>query len=249
MRENGVAVVTGAASGVGRATASMLRSRHGVNVVAVDISEIAKSAKTADPGTGQLVASVTDIADANDVAALAEEVQRTFGRVDYVVNCAAVDRVNTIVDASVEEWDWILGVNLRGVFLMCRALIPLMKAGGGGAIVNIGSTQGYEGGAKAALYCASKGGVHQLTRCMAIDHAADGIRVNCIAPGAIDTPMLAKEISEHADPDVAAEHMRDVPLGRIAAPDEIAAVACFLLSEEASYMTGSIVTVDGGGAA
>ena len=249
LKRNGVAVVTGAASGVGEAVTRMLLDEHEVNIVAVDNNRSLEMPHSTASDDTQVLVSVTDVADAAGIAGLANEVRQTFGRVDYEVNCAAVDRVNTVVDATVDEWDWIIGVNLRGVFLVCRAFIPLMKENGGGAIVNIGSTQGYEGGPGAALYCASKGGVHQLTRCMAIDHAKDGVRVNCIAPGAIDTPMLARELSEHEDPEGAARHARDVPLGRIANPSEIAAVACFLLSREASYMTGSIVTVDGGGSA
>ena len=249
LKKNCAAVVTGAASGVGQVVTRTLRNRFAVNVVAVDITAMTETQATTGPESPGLRVSVTNVADEAAVAVLADTVERTFGRVDYVVNCAAVDRVNTVVDASVDEWDWIIGVNLRGVFLVCRAFIPLMKESGGGVIVNIGSTQGYEGGAGAALYCTSKGGVHQLTRCMAIDHAADGIRVNCIAPGAIDTPMLAREIAQHADPEEAARHMQDVPLSRIAAPEEIARVVCFLLSDEASYLTGSIVTVDGGGSA
>ena len=223
--------------------------RHGVHVVAVDLDDVGDDETAGKNGSGKLLEVRANVADPTEVDAVVHEARRNFDRIDFVVNCAAVDRVGTIMEATIEDWDRIVGVNLRGVFLVCRAFIPAMRECGGGAIVNIGSTQGYVGGPRAALYCASKGGVHQLTRCIAIDHGDEGIRANCVAPGAIDTPMLAKEIAEHADPESMAQEMRDVPLGRIAAPEEIAAVACFLLSDEASYMTGSIVTVDGGEAA
>ena len=249
LNEDSVVVVTGAASGVGQAVARRLANRHGAKVVLADVRNPGDEATNLEPGGSDVISVEVDVADHENVAALFVRVNDEFGRLDCLVNCAAVDRVNNVVDATVDEWDWIIGVNLKGVFLCCRAAIPLMRKSNGGAIVNIGSTQGYHGGPRAALYCASKGGVHQLTRCMAIDHASDGIRINCVAPGAIDTPMLEREISQHADPELARKAMADVPMRRIASPDEIAAVACFLLSEDASYMTGAIVTVDGGGSA
>jgi NAD(P)-dependent dehydrogenase (short-subunit alcohol dehydrogenase family) len=168
---------------------------------------------------------------------------------DYLVNCAAVDRVNNVLGATDEQFDWIIGVNVKGTFLCCRGAIPMMRDSGGGAIVNMGSTQGFKGAPRAALYCASKGAVHQLTKCMAIDHAVDRVRVNCVAPGAIDTPMLARELAEHPCHEEALKQAMNVPLARLGKPEEIASVVYFLLSEHASYMTGAIVTVDGGEAA
>jgi meso-butanediol dehydrogenase/(S,S)-butanediol dehydrogenase/diacetyl reductase len=237
--KNKVAVVTGGASGLGKAVGSLLVAQN-IRVVLADIALITNSSSNG------VSSFKVDVRLEHEVAALMEFVKSLHGRLDFLVNCAGVDRVNDATDATEAEFDWIIGVNLKGTFLCCRAAIPLIKSSGGGAIVNIGSTQGYYGAPRAALYCASKGGVHQLTKCLAIDHAADGIRVNCVAPGAIETPMLARELSEHPDPELALERAMDVPLARIARPEEIAAVVCFLLSEQASYMTGAVVPVDGG---
>ncbi len=241
-----VAVVTGANSGVGLAVARRLANDR-VSVVLVDVEDPQRHAESI--GAQNALAVAANVADEAEVDRVFDRCWSAYGRLDYLVNCAAVDRVNTVVGASLEEWDWIIGVNLKGVFLCCRSAIPLIAQSGGGAIVNIGSTQGYRGGPGAAIYCASKGGVHQLTKCMAIDHADEGVRVNCIAPGAIDTPMFEREISQQLDPEKARKRAADVPLQRIASPDEIAAVVCFLLSDKASYVTGAIVTVDGGGSA
>ena len=233
-----VAIVTGGASGIGNAVAALLATQN-IAVVVADIESISAS----NPA---ISAFKVDIRVESEIAALMAFVKSAHGRLDYLVNCAAVDRVNDVVSATEADFDWIIGVNLKGTFLCCRAAIPLMKASGGGAIVNVGSNQGYMGASRVALYCASKGGVHQLTKCMAIDHAADGVRVNCVAPGAVDTPMLAREFAQHANPEVARQAAIDVPLARIARPEEIANVVGFLLSDQSSYMTGSIVTVDGG---
>jgi len=243
-----VAVVTGANSGVGQAVVRRLAGLGGTVILADIVDANAEAARLKENGW-DVSAHQVDVTKEEEVATLFMSAHDTHGRLDFLVNCAAVDRVNTVVDASLEEWDWIIGVNLKGVFLCCRSAIPLIARSGGGAIVNIGSTQGYQGGPSAAIYCASKGGVHQLTKCMAIDHAEEGVRVNCVAPGAIDTPMLEREMSQQPDPEEARKTAAAVPLQRIASPDEIAAVVCFLLSDDASYMTGAIVTVDGGGSA
>ena len=244
-----VALVTGAASGIGLAVARRLAEKHGAKLVLADINDASDEAAKLTRSGAEAIALEVDVADHEQVAATFDRAIEHFGRLDVLVNCAGVDQVNDVVNASLEEWDWIIGVNLKGVFLCCRAAIPPMREAGGGAIVNIGSPAGYKGMPSTALYCASKGGVHMLTRCIAIDHAADNIRVNCVAPGAVDTPMLAREISQHTDPEANRREQENRPMQRIASPDEIAAVACFLLGDDASFMTGSIVTVDGGKAA
>ena len=245
--ERKVAVITGGNSGVGWAVAQRL-TKEGVRVVLADIEDARTRAQNiADELGGEALAVTTDVADANQINELYERCWSAYGRLDYLVNCAGVDRVNTVADATLEEWDWIVGVNLRGVFLSCRAAIPLMKRSGGGAIVNIGSTFAFTGNPKSAVYSATKGGVHQLTKCMAVDHTAEGIRVNCVAPGPVDTPMLQKEVSEHADPEaMQADMLSGLSIKRAATPEEIANVVWFVLSDEASYMTGSIVVADGG---
>ena len=242
-----VAIVTGGNSGVGWAVARRL-ARQGVRVVLADIDDArARARNLADEPGGEGLAVNVDVSDVAQVDELFGKCSSVYGRLDYLVNCAGVDRVNTVADATIEEWDWIVGVNLKGVFLCCRAALPLMRQTGGGAIVNVGSTFAFTGNPKSAIYSATKGGVHQLTKCMAVDHTAEGIRVNCVAPGPVDTPMLQKEIGEHADPEtMEAEMLRGLAIKRPATPEEIANVVCFVLSDEASYMTGSIIVADGG---
>ena len=182
-----VAVVTGANSGVGLAVARRLAT-EGVSVVFADVEDASGHAQSiADEWKGKALAVVVDVADEGPVARLFERCWSEFGRLDYLINCAGVDRVNTVADATTKEWDWIVGVNLKGVFLCCRAAVPFMRRSGGGSIVNIGSTFAFTGNPKSAIYSATKGGVHQLTKCMAVDHTAEGIRVNCVAPGPVDT--------------------------------------------------------------
>ena len=181
--EKKVAIVTGANSGVGWAVARRL-AKQGARVVLADIDDAQTRARSlADEPGGEGLAVKTDVSDVTQVDALFDKCRSVCGRLDYLVNCAGVDRVNTVEDATIEEWDWIVGVNLRGVFLCCRAALPLMRQTGGGAIVNIGSTFAFTGNPKSAIYSATKGGIHQLTKCMAVDHTAEGIRVNCGAPG------------------------------------------------------------------
>ena len=242
-----VAIITGGNSGVGWAVARRL-AKDGVRIVLADVEDARPRAQSiADELGGEALAVSTDVADETQVERLFDRCWSAYGRLDYLINSAGVDRVNTVADATIDEWDWIVGVNLRGVFLCCRAAIPLMKRSGGGAIVNIGSTFAFTGNPKSAIYSATKGGVHQLTKCMAVDHTAEGIRVNCVAPGPVDTPMLQKEVSEHSDPEeMKAGMLRGLPINRVATPEEIANVVCFVLSDQASYMTGSIVVADGG---
>ncbi len=242
-----VAIVTGGNSGVGWAVVRRL-AKQGVRVVLADIDDAQARAKSLEdePG-GEGLAVKVDVSDVAQVDGLFGKCWSVYGRLDYLVNCAGVDRVNTVADATIEEWDWIVGVNLRGVFLCCRAALPLIRQTGGGAIVNVGSTFAFTGNPKSAIYSATKGGVHQLTKCMAVDHTAEGIRVNCVAPGPVDTPMLQKEVSEHGDPEeMEAEMLRGLAIKRVAMPEEIANVVWFVLSDEASYMTGSIIVADGG---
>ena len=242
-----VAIVTGGNSGVGWAVARRL-AKQGARVVLADIDDArARARNLADEPGGEGLAVKVDVSNVAQVDELFGKCWSVYGRLDYLVNCAGVDRVNTVADATIEEWDWIVGVNLRGVFLCCRAALPLIRQTGGGAIVNVGSTFAFTGNPKSAIYSATKGGVHQLTKCMAVDHTAEGIRVNCVAPGPVDTPMLQKEVSEHVNPEeMEAEMLRGLAIKRVAKPEEIANVVCFVLSDEASYMTGSIIVADGG---
>ena len=170
-----------------------------------------------------------------------------YGRLDVLVNAAGIIKRTDAIHTSDEAWRQIFGVNVDGIFFMCRATLPHMVARHSGVIVNFGSIWGDIGSAGVAAYCATKGAVHNLTRAMALDHAHDGIRILAVCPGEVDTPMLASERSApptRAFLDDLAD--RTIPVGRLAQPEEIARVVVFLASDAASYMTGSLVAVDGG---
>jgi NAD(P)-dependent dehydrogenase (short-subunit alcohol dehydrogenase family) len=174
----------------------------------------------------------------------------TFGRLDVLFNNAGVFYADSVVSCSEDEWDLQIDINLKGTYLMSKYAIPVMIDQGGGAIVNNGSGWGLVGGGEAAAYCASKGGVVLLTKAMAIDHSQAGIRVNCVCPGDVDTPMLPIDARRRGLTwdDYLAE-AADRPMGRIGQPEEIASVVLFLASDEASFATGAVVPVDGGGTA
>jgi NAD(P)-dependent dehydrogenase (short-subunit alcohol dehydrogenase family) len=246
-----VAVVTGAASGIGQAIAGRLAER-GAAVAAVDIDRQAgEAAADAIRGADRYVTFLeADVSRATDCQRVVDETLRLFGRLDVLVNNAGTIRRATIVDTTEEEWDRIVAVNLKSVYLLSRLAVPIMARAGSGVIINIASGWGLVGGPRAAAYCASKGGVVQLTRAMAIDHGPSGIRVACICPGDTDTPMLRDEARQLGTPP--ADFLRaasDRPLRRIARPADIAEAACYLASDAASFVTGTTLVVDGGGLA
>jgi NAD(P)-dependent dehydrogenase (short-subunit alcohol dehydrogenase family) len=179
-----------------------------------------------------------------------EETVKAFGSLRILVNSAGIIHRATILETREKQWDHIMAVNLKGIFLTCKYALPEMIQGGGGAIVNISSGWGLVGGRQAAVYCASKGGVVLLTKAMALDHAHQNIRVNCLCPGDTDTPMLRAEAGELG---LSVEEFlagaADRPMGRLGTPEEIARSVLFLASEAASYITGAILVVDGGGLA
>jgi len=243
------ALVTGAASGIGRATATLLAQR-GTAVACVDM-DAAGLAETVDAiaATGgkamPLDADVTDLAAVE--AAVASAVAE-LGGVDAVANIAGVgDFTGDVTEIALDEWARVLAVNLTGAFHISRATIPHLRAAGGGAIVNVASQFGLVGCLASPAYCASKAGLIGLTRAMAIDHTSEGIRVNCVCPGPIDTPMLAWTA---ATPELTARERARTQgrnlAGRSGRPEEIAATIAFLLSDEVGFMSGSIVPVDGG---
>jgi NAD(P)-dependent dehydrogenase (short-subunit alcohol dehydrogenase family) len=237
-----VAIVTGGASGMGAATVRRLAA-GGANVIIVDRnSELAQTVATEVGGT----AVVGDVADSSFCdSAIAAAIER-HGGLDVLVNAAGVIVRASGEDTTDEQWAKIMGVNVSGTFFMCRAALRVMKTSGGGAIVNFGSIWGDLGSAGVAAYCASKGAVHNLTRALAMDHAADGIRVNAVCPGEVNTPMLQSERAEAVTDQLLMAIAATVPMGRLADPDEIARVVCFLASDDASYMTGALVSVDAG---
>ena len=239
-----VAVVTGGASGMGAATARELSSR-GAQVVIVDSNqdlarEVANSINATSPVVG-------DVSESHFCDSAIEMVVQTYSRIDVLINCAGIIVRANAVDTSDDDWQRILDVNINGIFFMSRAAVRRMQEQRGGAIINFGSVWGDVGAAGVVAYCATKGAVHQITRAMALDHVGDGIRVNAVAPGEVNTPMLAygrpspptaKDLQKLAD--------ETIPMRRLAEPVEIARVAVFLASDEASYITGAIVPVDAG---
>ena len=245
MRLDGkVAIITGAGSGIGQATAELF-AQEGAQVVVADYDEIGGQA-VADgisASGGQAIFVPVNVADEAQVARLVDTTVTRFGGIDILFNNAAMLVFGTVVTTPVEAWRRLLEVNLTGVFLCSRAVIPPMAARGGGAIINMSSSTGaHDGNGNAAAYVASKGGVTLLTRCMAIDHAAEGIRVNAIAPGPTDTPMLRKILS----PAELSAFAATFPAQRLGRPEEIANAALFLASDEASFVTGAVLAVDGG---
>lgn len=239
-----VAIVTGAASGMGAAIAREF-ARTGAHVHIVDRNEPLANQVAAEIG-----AQAPMIGDVSDSAFCDQAIQTAldrYGRVDTLVNAAGIIVRADALNTSDKEWYDVMNVNVSGLFFMCRAALRPMKAQQSGAIINFGSIWGSVGGAGHLAYCASKGAVHQLTKAMALDHARDGIRINAVCPGEIDTPMLS---SQRAKPPTREEldKMADavVPMGRLGQPIEVARVVLFLASAYSSYMTGAMVAVDGG---
>ena len=244
---NKVALVTGGSSGIGRAIALKL-SQAGAKVAILDIKECEDLLD--EIGRDKARFYRCDVTSAEEVKETVNRVYGDFGRIDIVVNAAGIIIRKDAVETSEEEWDRVLNVNLKGPFLVSKYSIPYMIRGGGGSIVNIASGWGLKGGPKAAAYCASKGGLVNMTRAMAIDHGRNGIRVNCVAPGDVDTPMLRSEAKQLG---ISWEDfLRDAsnrPLARIGRPEDIANAVLFLASDVASWITGATLVVDGGGIA
>ena len=240
-----VAVITGAGSGIGAETARLF-DREGAFVVAVGAHRENIEAVTAEL-EGDSAAIVADVSDPEAVATMAREAIWQFGRIDVLVNNAGIIFSANILDTEPEDWDQVFAVNVRGVYLCTRALLPGMLTQGSGSIVNMASVAGLVGLQRRAAYCASKGAVIALTRQLAIDYAGSGVRCNSICPGTIDTPMIAKSISLAPDP-VAFRAELDArqPLGRLGVPSDIAQTALFLASDESSFVTGAEFVVDGG---
>lgn len=243
-----VAIVTGGGRGIGRAIAKRFIA-EGAAVVLTQ-----RSVPEGEAVCAELAASGADVefvaADGVDVDAVARVVDRTlarFGRVDILVNNAAVGLLRSVVDTTDEQFTEVIDSNLRSIFHWCRFAVPPMLEAGRGCVVNIGSVAATVGFADDAAYCASKGAVLALTKQMAIDYSARGVRVNCISPGFIETEQMRIYLDSHADPAARrAEVVKLHPIGRIGWPEEVAAAAVFLASEDASFITGAELPVDGG---
>jgi NAD(P)-dependent dehydrogenase (short-subunit alcohol dehydrogenase family) len=246
-----VAIITGAASGIGRATA-LLYAQEGAAVVLADTNLAAGSALAeeirASRGQAQFVAA--DVSRDADCRQVVNTACQAFGGLHLLFNNAGIIRRATVVEIDEADWDRVMAVNVKSIYLMSRPAIPRIIEGGGGAIINTASGWGLAGGPRAAAYCASKGAVVLLTKAMAIDHGPQNIRVNCICPGDTDTGMLRQEAQQLGAPQerFLAEAARR-PLGRVGKAEEIAQAALYLASDAASFVTGTALVVDGGGLA
>ncbi len=249
--EGKCAIITGGASGIGRATVELF-TEQGAAVVIADINS-AHGQKLADEinaNGGEAIFIQCDVTQAADCQNTVQAAVDNFGRLDILFNNAGVIRRSDVPGTTEEEWDLVMAVNTKSVFLMSKYAIPVMAEAGGGAIINSGSGWGLKGGSKAVSYCASKAAVVNMTRAMAIDHGGQNIRVNCVCPGDTDTPMLRGEAQQLVQDELdfmteAAER----PLGRYGEPMEVAQAVLFLASEASSYVTGTALVVDGGGIA
>jgi len=245
-----VALITGAASGIGRASA-LLFGREGAAIALADLNADA-GRRVADELTqsgSRAFFEPVDVTRTADCKRLVERAIREFSRIDILFNNAGIIRRATVLDLSEEDWDRVMAVNVKSIYLLSREVIPHMQTAGGGTIINTASGWGLAGGAKAAVYCASKGAVVLLTKAMAIDHGPH-IRVNCICPGDTDTGMLreeAQQLGEDSSRFLAESAKR--PLGRVGTPEEIAQAALYLASDASSFVTGTALVVDGGGLA
>lgn len=246
--EGKVALITGGASGIGLATARLF-AREGATVCIVDANEALGKAAIREI-EGRVIFERADVTKAADCERAVNRVLREFGATHVLVNNAGIIRRASVPELSEEDWDRVMAVNLKSIFLLSRLVIPIMTKIGGGAIVNMASGWGLAGGPRAAVYCASKGAVVLLTKAMAIDHGSQKIRVNCICPGDTDTNMLRNEAQQLGEDEagfLASSARR--PLGRLGKPEEIAQAALYLASDASSFVTGTALVVDGGGLA
>ncbi|HEY59396.1 MAG TPA: SDR family oxidoreductase [Anaerolineae bacterium] len=243
-----VLLITGAAGGIGRATVKYF-SMQGWHVIGVDRQDFGADY----PNKGLFIKS--DISKPEDTKSIYEQVQNFSPVLDAVVNNAAIQVAKPLIETSVEEWDKVMSSNLRSVFLGAKLVYPLLKAAGGGAIVNVSSVHAVATSANIAAYAASKGGLLALTRAMAIEFAKDNIRVNAILPGAVDTPMLRAGLQRgHVGGKSVSKRLEDLAsktvIGRVGKPQEIASAICFLAdNQQSSFMTGQALVVDGGATA
>jgi NAD(P)-dependent dehydrogenase (short-subunit alcohol dehydrogenase family) len=251
--EGKLALVTGGASGIGLATAERLLE-EGATVVIADLNAEAATAAVdglRERGLEAAHAAACDVTRGDQVKALVGDIVARHERVDVLFNNAGIYELGEVHEVDEESWDRMIGANLRSVYLVSHYVVPVMLGQGGGAIVNNASVAALVGDARSAAYCASKGGVAQLTRAMALDYATRGIRVNAICCGEIETPLFVREAGQLG---MSVEELRAIlnqahPMGRIGLPSEAAAAVAFLAGDDASFVTGVLLPVDGGYAA
>lgn len=246
--DNRVVIVTGAASGIGAQIVRLFLGA-GARLVAVDVdphlTEIVAAEETLY--TERIRGVIGDVGEEATSRAYVQEALDAFGTIDVMINNAAVSCVKRIADHTPEEWDRVMNVNLKAIYWSARAVVPVMQKSGGGLFLNTGSISSVVGIPDQGAYAPSKGAVIQLTRQMAIDYAADNIRVNAVCPGTVDTPLVRRSAEESGDPDrFMSGLMAGHPLGRIASAEEIAQFYLFLASDHARFFTGAVLMIDGG---
>jgi NAD(P)-dependent dehydrogenase (short-subunit alcohol dehydrogenase family) len=249
--EGKIAMVTGAASGIGRGIAIRL-AEMGASVAVLDINEEmgveTVAIITAEKGTGIFVRC--DVRSTSECRNAVERTIASFGKIDILCNNAGIAIRKDVVELAENEWDQAIDVTLKSIYLLSHEVIPHMIRNGGGSIINTGSGWSLKGGPRAASYCAAKGGALNLTRAMAIDHGKHNIRVNCVCPGDVQTPMLASECAQLGeDADAFMQEAANRPLGRVGTPDDVANAVLFLASDMSAWVTGTHLIVDGGGLA
>lgn len=246
-----VAIITGGSSGIGAATCRLFAQAGARVVVAarreVEGEAVADEIRTA---SGDAIFIRTDVARAEDVERLVTSTEDRLGRVDILVSCAGIMLTGQAPDTSLETWRQTIDTNLAGPFHLAKYGIPALRRAGGGSIVLVASELGLVGARDAVAYCAAKGGLINMARALAVDHAREGIRVNALCPGPIDTPMLRQFFDGADDPETLERtQLEPIPLGRWGTPEELARAALFLASDASSYMTGSVMVSDGGATA
>jgi NAD(P)-dependent dehydrogenase (short-subunit alcohol dehydrogenase family) len=238
--EGKVAIVTGGRGGIGRGICHRF-SEEGAIVIAADLTR----------GDGDLPVNISfellDVTDEDNIKTLMEKISSKHGKLDIVINTAAIEIEKTIEDTSLEQWNQIFAINVTGTFLVSKYAIPLLRKAGGGSILNFGSYDGFIADPKLSAYCATKGAVHALTKAMACDYGPENIRVNAICPGYIDTPMLQSFFGASGDIETLKEEVRNIhPMRRYGTPADIASLVTWLSSDEAGYASGQLWVLDGG---
>lgn len=249
--EGKVALVTGAASGIGRGISIHLaETGASVSVLDIDAQKGEETAAEIRSEGGEAFFTKCDVRSAADCRRAVETAISKWGHIDILCNCAGIAIRKDVVDLTEEEWDRALDVTLKGIYLLSHEVVPHMIRAGGGSIINIGSGWSLKGGPRAAAYCAAKGGTVNLTRAMAIDHGKHNIRVNCVCPGDVDTPMLRSECAQLGeDAQTFIREAANRPLARVGTPEDVANAVLFLASPMSSWITGAALVVDGGGLA